>query len=55
MPLKEYLDYKEYKRVLQITRKPDMNESKIIIKATSVGMMVIGAIGFVIAIIATVL
>ena len=43
--LKKYLDFKEYKRVLQITRKPDKEEAKMIIKATSFGMALIGFCG----------
>ena len=52
---KKWFDYREYKRVLQITRKPGYEESKLIIKATSIGMIVIGMLGFVITIIAILL
>lgn len=47
--LKEKLH--EYGRVLKITQKPDAAEFKAIVKASGLGMAVIGAIGFIIAII----
>lgn len=40
------LSLKEYKRVLQITKKPDFEEFKVIVKVTSLGMLVIGFLGF---------
>lgn len=42
---------KEYKRVLQITKKPDTEEFKTTVKASALGMTVIGVVGFIIAII----
>jgi protein transport protein SEC61 subunit gamma-like protein len=41
---------KECRRVLQVTKKPSMEEFKAIVKITGLGMLVIGAIGFVITI-----
>ncbi len=49
------LKLKEYKRVLQITKKPDMEEFKTIVKASAIGIAVIGTLGFVIAIIAQII
>ncbi|RZD32018.1 MAG: protein translocase SEC61 complex subunit gamma [uncultured DHVE6 group euryarchaeote] len=40
--------FREYKRVLSITKKPSMDEFKAIVKVTGLGMAVIGLIGFVI-------
>jgi protein transport protein SEC61 subunit gamma and related proteins len=39
---------KECVRVLKITRKPNMEEFKTVSKITGLGMLVIGAIGFII-------
>ena len=39
----------EYKRVLKITKKPDMEEYKMIVKVTGLGMAVIGFVGFLIS------
>lgn len=39
---------KECYRVLRITRKPSGDEFKVIVKASSIGILVIGAIGFII-------
>ena len=41
----------ECKRVLTVTRKPTKEEFKTIVKASSIGMAVIGAVGFIIHII----
>ena len=38
----------ECKRVLKITRKPTGEEFKTIVKASALGMLVIGALGFII-------
>ena len=38
--------FREYKRVLSITRKPKMNEFQAVVKVTGLGMVVIGLIGF---------
>lgn len=40
----------EYKRVLQITKKPDTETFKVIIKVTSMGIGIIGGIGFIVSI-----
>lgn len=39
----------ECKRVLMVTRKPDKTEFKTIVKASGLGMLVIGLIGFIIS------
>ncbi len=36
----------ECKRVLRVTKKPDREELKVIVKVSGIGMIVIGAIGF---------
>ena len=41
----------ECRRVLKITRKPTREEFKTIVKASALGMAIIGALGFVIHII----
>ena len=38
---------KECRRVLKITKKPSSDEFKTIVKASGLGLMIIGAIGFV--------
>ena len=38
--------FREYKRVLSITRKPNMNEFQAVVKVTGLGMTIIGLIGF---------
>jgi protein translocase SEC61 complex gamma subunit len=40
----------EYKRVLQITKKPDAETFKVIMKVTSMGIGIIGGIGFIVSI-----
>ena len=37
---------KEYKRVLKITKKPSTEEFKTIVKASGLGIIIIGVIGF---------
>lgn len=44
--LKSYL--KECRRVLRITKKPNMQEFQVIVKVSGLGMAVIGLIGFLI-------
>ena len=39
---------KETVRVLRITKKPGAEEFKAVVKVTGLGMLVIGAIGFII-------
>ena len=53
MSLKESLDkfVKDSKRVLKVSRKPDKAEYFDIAKITALGILVIGAVGFVIVII----
>ncbi len=41
--------FKEMLRVLKVTKKPDANEFKTIVKASGLGIAIIGLIGFVIA------
>jgi len=43
--------FREYYRVLSITRKPKMNEFQAVVKVTGLGMAVIGLIGFTIFIV----
>ncbi|MBT3304051.1 protein translocase SEC61 complex subunit gamma [Candidatus Woesearchaeota archaeon] len=43
----------ESKRVLKITKKPSQEEFKTIVKMSGLGILIIGVIGFVIQIIAT--
>ena len=40
--------YRECVRVLQVTKKPDKEEFKTIVKASGLGMAIIGLIGFLI-------
>jgi len=42
--LKEFT--RECMRVLKVTKKPNKEEFKTIVKAAGIGMMIIGAIGF---------
>jgi len=42
---------KESLRVLKVTKKPDSIEFKTIVKVTGIGILIIGAIGFVVHII----
>jgi len=44
---------KECRRVLQITKKPSKEEYKAIVKVTGIGILLIGALGFIIAMIGT--
>ena len=46
MKLKNYLV--ECQRVLRVTKKPDANEFKSIVKVSGLGILVIGIIGFII-------
>jgi protein transport protein SEC61 subunit gamma-like protein len=45
--IKEFLV--ECKRVLRITKKPDRNEFKTIVKISGLGIAIIGFIGFIVA------
>jgi len=40
--------FKEYRRVLKITKKPSGDEFKSISKVTGIGMVIIGTAGFVV-------
>lgn len=44
--LKEFIS--ESKRVLKITKKPNREEFKVIVKVSGIGIMIIGLIGFII-------
>ena len=46
--------FNECKRVLVITKKPDAQEFKTIVKISGLGLLIIGLIGFVIQIISQV-
>ena len=46
---------KECRRVLKVTKKPSQEEFKMIVKITGLGIIVIGLIGFIITIGATLL
>jgi len=53
-PIKEYLVQfksfiKECRRVIQITKKPSSDDYKSIVKVTGLGILIIGALGFVIS------
>ena len=41
----------ESKRVFKVTKKPGKEEFKVIVKVSGIGMLVIGAIGFIIQLI----
>jgi len=41
--------FKECRRVLRVTRKPNKDEFKTIVKVSGLGMAIIGLIGFLIA------
>jgi len=43
--------FKESIRVLKITKKPNMMEFKTIVKASGLGMIIIGLVGFIISMI----
>jgi len=45
-PNKLKLKIREYGRVLKITKKPTSSEFKAIVKASGIGIIIIGAIGF---------
>ena len=50
MSIKEKIE--EYRRILLVAKKPSSFEFKTILKITGIGLIIIGAIGFVIRIIA---
>jgi len=43
--------FQQYKRVWRLLRKPTMQEFSLIAKVSAIGLLVIGAIGFVISLI----
>jgi protein transport protein SEC61 subunit gamma-like protein len=43
--------FQEYGRVLKVAKKPDKEEFKTIVKASGLGMLLIGFVGFIIAIV----
>ena len=45
--LKDFLE--KCKRVWKVTRKPSMNEFKIISKVSAIGILIIGLIGFLVS------
>jgi len=45
----------ESKRVYKITKRPSPEEFKIIVKVTSIGILLIGLLGFIVHIVATVM
>lgn len=47
-PNKLKLKLKEYSRVLKITRKPTTAEFKATVKASGIGIIIIGVVGFII-------
>ncbi len=47
--LKEFLT--ECKRVLRVTKKPDREEFRTIVKISGLGMLVIGVVGFLVSVI----
>jgi len=46
IPMKTKGKIKEYARVLRITKKPSKEEYKAIVKASALGMAIIGLVGF---------
>ena len=46
---------KQCERVLRVSKKPDADEYKTVAKVTGVGIIIIGIIGFIIAILSQVL
>ena len=46
---------KQCERVLKVSRKPDNKEYKTVSKVTGIGIIIIGVIGFIIAILSQVL
>lgn len=41
---------KECGRVLRVTKKPSMEEFKVVVKVSAIGLLIIGAVGFVISV-----
>jgi protein transport protein SEC61 subunit gamma-like protein len=46
---------KQCERVLKVSKKPDAEEYKTVAKVTGIGIIIIGVIGFIIAILSQVL
>ncbi|MBU0461470.1 MAG: protein translocase SEC61 complex subunit gamma [Nanoarchaeota archaeon] len=48
----KFVDFcKECNRVLKVTKKPTNDEFRVIVKASGIGMAIIGAIGFLVQLI----
>jgi len=45
--------FTQYRRVLRLLKKPSMEEFKTISKVTAIGLLIIGALGFLITLIIT--
>lgn len=45
----------ECRRVYKVTKKPSSDEFKVIVKVTAIGILIIGAIGFAISMVAQVI
>ncbi len=43
--------YQKYLRVWRLLKKPSLTEMKLISKVTAIGLLVIGALGFVISVV----
>ena len=43
-------NYHKYLRVWRLLKKPSMSELKLISKVTAIGLLIIGALGFIISI-----
>lgn len=44
--------FEKYVRVLKITKKPDIDEFSASLKITGIGILIIGAIGFIVYLVA---
>jgi protein transport protein SEC61 subunit gamma-like protein len=55
MAMKEWFStqYQKYLRVWRILRKPTMDEFKSVAKVSAIGLLVIGAIGFIVNVLFT--
>ncbi|MBS3108861.1 protein translocase SEC61 complex subunit gamma [Candidatus Woesearchaeota archaeon] len=55
IPIKLKTFATECRRVFLVTRKPGMQEFKIIVKVSAIGMIIIGFVGFIITIVSKLL
>jgi protein transport protein SEC61 subunit gamma-like protein len=46
---------KQCERVLRVSKKPDMDEYKTVAKVTGIGIIIIGVVGFIVALLSQVL